>query len=251
MNDDAPIAWSETPHCALLVSGDQLPLLRDIVTSQPVALFLNDTSESALLEDAWKPWARRLRPLLKQRSGKLVICAPACIFPDPNNHAHIRASLAQQLQAVCDVAVTLDANAVFLPIEAALPIFASRIHHYVTLLHERVYAQQMELIIHAGAGSDATALREMLDAYVPAIQLCSHTIGEGTLYWANADDISTYAPVTLLGPFTDASNCRAAWQRWQDAQIAPSPEATTEDTPPPAQTAEDERHDDPPSASSA
>lgn len=251
MNDEAPIAWSETTRCALLVSGDQLPLLRDIVTSQPVDLFLNDTSESALLEDAWKPWARRLRPLLKQRSGKLVICAPASIFPDPNNHALIRASLAQQLQAVCDVAVTLEANAVFLPIEAALPIFATRIHHYVTLLHERVHAQQMELIIHAGAGSDASALREMLEVYVPAIQLCTHTPGEGTMYWANADNISAYAPVTLLGPFTDASECRVAWQRWQDTQITPSPETDTGDTQPPAQATEDERHDDPTSASSA
>lgn len=251
MNDDAPIARSETTRCALLVSGDQLPLLRDIVTAQPVDLFLYDTSESALLEDAWKPWARRLRPLLKQRSGKLVICAPACIFPDPNNHAHIRASLAQQLQAVCDVAVMLEANAVFLPIEAALPIFATRIHHYVTLLHERVHTQQMELIIHAGAGSDETALREMLEGYVPAIQLCSHTIGEGTMYWANADDTSAHTPVTLLGPFTDASDCRAAWQRWQDAQLAPSPETNTVDTPPPAQSAEDARHDDSTSASSA
>ncbi|MCE2849730.1 MAG: hypothetical protein LW717_00805 [Chloroflexaceae bacterium] len=229
MNEDSTNhAWSETARCALMVYGDQLALLRDLFATQPVDLFLYDTSESALIEDTWKPWARRIRPQLKQRTGKLVVCAPACIFPDQHNHPLIRASLAQQLQAICDVAVTLEADAIFLPIEAGIPIFRERINHYVTLLHERISAQQMQLIVHAGAGSDLQALSEMLAGYTPAIRLCDHDTAYGEFQWHITPTVSRRTTVTIMGPFNDANTCRAAWHAWDAAP--PEPAHTTDDS---------------------
>lgn len=223
MNDDSTNhAWSETTRCALMVYGDQLALLRDLFAAHPVDLFLYDTSVSALIEDTWKPWARRIRPQLKQRAGKLVICAPACIFPDQHNHPVIRASLAQQLQAICDVAVTLEADAIFLPIEAGVPVFAARINHYVALLHERISAQQMQLIVHAGAGSDIQALGDMLADYTPAIRLCAHDAPYGEFQWHTTPTISRHTTVTIMGPFEDANTCRTAWHAWDAAPPEPA-----------------------------
>ena len=226
MNDDSTTnAWSDTPRCALMVYGDQLALLRDVFVTQPVDLFLYDTSASALIEDTWKPWARRIRPQLKQRAGKLVVCAPSCIFPDQHNHALIRASLAQQLQAVCDIAVTLEADAIFLPIEAGVPVFTARINHYVALLHERVSALQMQLIVHAGTGSDIQSLSVMLAGYTPAIGLCDHDTAGGEFHWSITPTITRDTTVTIMGPFEDANTCRAAWQAWHQAPVVLDPDA--------------------------
>lgn len=198
---------------ALMVHGEQLLLLRDVFAANRVDVLLYDTSISALLEDEWKPWARRMRAHTKHISGNLFLCAPPCIFPDPQQHSTIRQSLATQIQAVCDAAVTLNAHGVFLPIEAATSVFASRIRHYLAPLHARMTAQSMQLIIHAGMGSEMQALRDMTSELDPPIQLSGSKDESGDYCWWQ--DTSDAAPVVpaILGPFAEVNHYRIALQQ--------------------------------------
>jgi hypothetical protein len=219
------------PRGALMVHGEQLLLLRDMFATQQVDVFLYDTSMSELLEDAWKPWARRMRPHTKHISGRLIVCAPACIFPDPHNHGTIRATLAQQIQAVCDVAITLDAYGIFLPIEAATTEFQERIVHYLAPLHERITAQAMQLIVHAGMGSNVGALRHMIEAFTPAIHLCNKNDDDDlqcTYQWWHDTPAIRHTPTPIMGPFAEVNTYRTTIQQWRTHHATPADTAPAE-----------------------
>jgi hypothetical protein len=127
MSDDADIIQSDTPdavpppHIGFVVSVEQLALLRDLLSAHPIAVVIDDCRNSALLDDQWKPWARRVRTQLKHVSGPIIVRAPSYSFPDPSNHPQIRDTIASQLQAVCDLAVMLAAQKIIIPIEAGIP----------------------------------------------------------------------------------------------------------------------------------
>lgn len=207
---------SETHPCALMLDGEQLILVRDLFAAHHVHVFLCDTNQSALLEDAWKPWARRMRPHTKHISGDLIICAPACIFPDPNNHPTIRASLATQLQSMCDIANTLEAKAVWLPLEAATADFAERITHYLAPLHARLAAQGVQLIVHIGKGSNTSAVTHMVADYDPAIHISSSDSTDDVAYhWMSAQATHVTHATPVFGPYPDAQTYRPAVRAWE------------------------------------
>lgn len=239
-NDATQSAQEPTP-CMFMVHGEQLMLLRDMFALDTIDVCLVDTSMTALIEDAWKPWARRLRPHTKHISGRLILCAPACIFPDPQNNSTIRNTLATQLQAICDIAVTLEAHAVLIPIEAGLACFAARITHYLTPLHQRVTDQGMSLIVHAGIGSDVDDLNAILANYEPAITLSTDEFASGTYHVIGAEAPTTVNPIPIMGPFDEVTRYRSALQTWQSLRSSVEIPATDDSTP----------HEDTPDAATA
>jgi hypothetical protein len=165
-NDTSPHSDdSSVPHVGFVVSVEQLALLRDLLSTQQISVVIDDCSNSTLLDDQWKPWARRIRTQLKQVSEPIIVRAPSYIFPEPHQHPKIRDTIASQLQAVCDLAVVLAAHKIIIPIEAGIPTLYRRICHYLEPLATRIHDQQMTLILETGIGttlSDISAIQQLL-----------------------------------------------------------------------------------------
>jgi hypothetical protein len=127
MNDDEAVTQSTAsddppaPLVGFVVSVEQLALLRDLLSAHPITVVIDDCRNSELLDDQWKPWARRVRTQLKNVSGPIIVRAPSYSFPDPQHHPKIRDTIAIQLQAVCDLAVVVGAQKIIIPIEAGIP----------------------------------------------------------------------------------------------------------------------------------
>jgi hypothetical protein len=206
---------------------EQLALLRDLLSTHPIAVVIDDCRNSALLDDQWKPWARRVRTQLKHVSGQIIVRAPSYSFPDPQNHPKIRDTIANQLQAVCDLAVVLAAHKIIIPIEAGIPALYTRICHYLEPLATRIHDQQMTLILETGIGTtraDIAALQQLLSIATE----CSITNDADEanndftdidyVYeknnWADNREVPTDIPSTctiLLGPSDATQQFRHYW----------------------------------------
>jgi hypothetical protein len=234
MSDDADIIQSDTPdavpppHIGFVVSVEQLALLRDLLSAHPIAVVIDDCRNSALLDDQWKPWARRVRTQLKHVSGQIVVRAPSYSFPDPQNHTKIRDTIADQLQAVCDLAVVLGAHKIIIPIEAGIPALYARICHYLEPLAIRVHDQQMTLVLETGIGttaSDLAAIQQLLT--IPCE--CAITTNDDDVAhdltdidyvyekntWADNREVPTDIPPTctmLIGPCDATQPFRRYWE---------------------------------------
>ena len=234
MSDDADIIQSDTPdavpppHIGFVVSVDQLALLRDLLSAHPIAVVIDDCRNSALLDDQWKPWARRVRTQLKHVSGPIIVRAPSYSFPDPSNHPQIRDTIASQLQAVCDLAVMLAAQKIIIPIEAGIPALYARICHYLEPLATRIHDQQMTLVLETGIGTtpaDIAALQQLLalateiclsaDHDIPHPDLCNIDYIYEKNDWADNREVPTDIPSTctmLIGPSDATQQFRRYWE---------------------------------------
>ncbi len=237
-DNDATQSEIQPTPCMFMMHGEQLLLLRDMFALDTIDVCLVDTRMTELIEDVWKPWARRLRPHTKHISGKLILCTPTYVFPDPQHHRTIRNTLATQLQAICDIAVTLEANAVLISIEAGLQCFAERITHYLTPLHQRVTDQGMSLIVHAGLGSDVHDLHAIIANYVPAITLCTDGLADGTYQFIGAETPTVCNPIPIMGPYDEVTRYRTILHTWQSLR------STSETTPTVDSTQSEDAPDD-------
>jgi len=220
--DDAP-----APLIGFVLSVEQLALLRDLLSVHPITVVIDDCRNSALLDDQWKPWARRVRTQLKHVSGQIIVRAPSYSFPDPQNHPKIRDTIADQLQAVCDMAVVLAAHKIIIPIEAGIPALYARICHYLEPLATRIHDQQMTLVLETGIGTtqaDIAALQQLLT--IPT-QCCVTNDGDEShnftdidyIYekndWADNREVPTDIPSTctiLIGPSDATQQFRRYWE---------------------------------------
>ena len=234
MNDDEAVTQSEAsddppaPLVGFVVSVEQLALLRDLLSAHPITVVIDDCRNSELLDDQWKPWARRVRTQLKHVSGPIIVRAPSYSFPDPLHHPKIRDTIASQLQAVCDLAVVLAAQKIIIPIEAGIPALYPRICHYLAPLASRIHDQQMTLILEMGIGttaSDLVAIQQLLD--IPSE--CAITTDDDDVVrdladidyvyekntWADSRELATDIPPTctiLIGPCDATQQFRRYWE---------------------------------------
>jgi hypothetical protein len=188
---------------------------------------IDDCRNSELLDDQWKPWARRVRTQLKHVSGPIIVRAPSYSFPDSQNHPKIRDTIASQLQAVCDLAIVLGAQKIIIPIEAGIPALYPRICHYLAPLASRIHDQQMTLILEMGIGttaSDLVAIQQLLDisceravtidddAVTHDLTNIDYVYEKKT--WADSRELATDIPPTctvLIGPNEESQQFRRYW----------------------------------------
>ncbi len=233
MSDDAEVTPVDTiddasaPLIGFMLSVEQLALLRDLLSAHPITVVIDDCSNSALLDDQWKPWARRVRTQLKHISGQIIVRAPSYSFPDPQNHPKIRETIASQLQAVCDLAVVLGAHKIIIPIEAGIPALYARICHYLAPLSTRIHDQQMTLILETGIGTTRTDIDALQQLLAIPTERCVTNDGDEShdftaidyIYeknnWADNREVPTNIPSTctvLIGPNEDSQQFRHYWE---------------------------------------
>lgn len=220
-----------TPLIGFVVSVEQLALLRDLLSAHPITVVIDDCHQSALLDDQWKPWARRVRTQLKHVSGQIIVHAPSYSFPDPHNHPKIRETITSQLQAICDLAIMLAAHKIIIPIEAGIPPLYSRICHYLEPLASRVHNQQMGLVLAMGIGTTATDLEALQRILTVPTTRCINIAKETTnceltavdyVYeqtnWADDHGVPSTVPPTctlLIGPHEATQPFRQYWEESQ------------------------------------
>lgn len=233
MNDNDAVTPSETtedppaPLVGFVVSVEQLALLRDLLSAHPITVVIDDCHNSELLDDQWKPWARRVRTQLKHVCGPIIVRAPSYCFPDPQYHPKIRDTIASQLQAVCDLAIVLGAHKIIIPIEAGIPTLYPRIMHYLTPLVTRIHDQQMTVILENGIGTtamDLVAIQQLLPIssecavireadVTPDLTDIDYVYEKNT--WADNHELATDIPPTctmLIGPCDATQQFRRYWE---------------------------------------
>ncbi|NBU63104.1 MAG: hypothetical protein EBS29_01140 [Chloroflexia bacterium] len=230
-SDASPPSDTTTlPRIGFVVSVEQLALLRDLLSTAPISVVIADSSDTTLLDDQWKPWARRVRTQLKQVCGPIIVRAPSYLFPDPHLQPKIRDTIANQLQALCDLAVVLAAHKIIVPIEAGIPALYPRICHYLTPLASRINDQQMTLVLETGIGTTATAIVAIQQLLALPTEVClsdgcddadtamtTHYYRFEKNNWADNREVATDTSPTctlLIGPTENTQLFRQYWDAW-------------------------------------
>ncbi|MFN9111738.1 MAG: hypothetical protein ACK5XN_16870, partial [Bacteroidota bacterium] len=200
MSDASP------PSIGIVVTAEQIPLLRDVIVAQQLDVYISDTQNTLLLDDQWKPWIRRIRPQRAHCTAAVWLMAPCYSWPDQHSHPRIRTIIAEQLQSCIQMAVVLGATGLVLPIEHVQQAFRERILYYLNLIIDQLDVHNLTLMLEV---SDAIDIAEMT-LFVKdlphqyALMIASHrTIqiddnGSNTTYYAhitsvekeNATDVS-------------------------------------------------------------
>lgn len=141
MTDAAP------QSIGIVVTAEQIPLLRDIIVAQQLDVYLSDTQNTLLLDDQWKPWIRRVRPQRAHCVAAVWLIAPCYSWPDQHSHPRIRTIIAEQLQSCIQMAVMLGATGLVLPIEHMQPAFHARILYYLNLINDQLVTHNLTLML--------------------------------------------------------------------------------------------------------
>lgn len=131
----------------IIVTAEQIPLLRDIIVAQRLDVYISDTQNTLLLDDQWKPWIRRVKPQRAHCNAAVWLIAPSYSWPDQHSHPRIRQIIAEQLQSCIQMAVMLGATGLVLPIENAQPVFYDRLNHYLALIDNQLTAHNLTLML--------------------------------------------------------------------------------------------------------
>lgn len=148
-----------SPTIGIVVTAEQIPLLRDIIVAQRLDVFISDTQNTLLLDDQWKPWIRRVKPQRAHCTEGVWLIAPCYSWPDHHSHPRIRDIIATQLQSCIHMAVMLGATGLVLPIEHAQPSFHNRLIYYLTLIDDQLTSHDLSLML---AVSDSTNVDEIV-----------------------------------------------------------------------------------------
>lgn len=129
----------------IIVTAEQIPLLRDIIVAQHLDVYISDTQNTLLLDDQWKPWIRRVKPQRTHCTAAVWLMAPNYSWPDYQSHPRIRDIIATQLQSCIHMAVMLGATGLVLPIEHAQPAFIERLTYYLNLIDDQLTVHELSL----------------------------------------------------------------------------------------------------------
>lgn len=186
------------------LSSDQLPLLIDRLSAEPIAICLTDTQHTAIVDTPWKTWARTSKTFLRRCQGDLYVLAPTYAFPDTSQHERIRAIIAEQLQNVVAAAIALEARGVILPIEQLPESLVDRYHHYVDVVWQSAKTHNLQLCLKAEESCSEAALHTLtatLADYAssahPQMRFTAFTSDEiedctePTIFWLAADEDAT------------------------------------------------------------
>jgi len=157
---------SDTPSTlGIVVTAEQIPLLRDIIVTHNLDVYISDTQDTVLLDDQWKPWIRRVRPQRTHCTGAVWLFAPCYSWPDQHSHPRIRTIIAEQLQSCIQMAVMLGATGLVLPLEYVHSAFIERLTYYLNLIDDQLKAQNLTLMLEIPASvalHDVSTLCEQL-----------------------------------------------------------------------------------------
>lgn len=163
----------------VIVTAEQIPLLRDVIVSHHLSVYISDTQNTQLLDDQWKPWVRRIRPQRAHCPADVWLLAPSYSWPDQQHHPRIRQIIAEQLQTCIQIAIMLNATGIVLPIEQASPVFYTRIAYYLTLIHEQLTPHALSLMLAVeptAALQDVNELIIQMDITCPLLVTSSPNI---------------------------------------------------------------------------
>lgn len=149
----------------ITVAAEQIPLLRDVIVAQSLNVFINDTQNTDLLDDQWKPWVRRVKPQVAHCTADVWIWAPCYAWPDQDSHQRIRSIIAQQLQTCLQIAVMIGAKGIVLPLEHAAPPFQSRISYYVDLFHAQLAQNNLTLMLSIESSADTADVYQLIEQH--------------------------------------------------------------------------------------
>ncbi|MFZ9857987.1 MAG: hypothetical protein ACO3F2_06600 [Roseiflexaceae bacterium] len=163
---------SDTPSTlGIVVTAEQIPLLRDIIVAYNLHVYISDTQDTVLLDGQWKPWIRRVRPQRTHCTGEVWLLAPCYSWPDQQSHPRIRTIIAEQLQSCIQMAVMLGATGLVLPIEHAQSAFIERLTYYLNLIDDQLKAHNLALMLAIPASA-------MLQ---DVAMLCTHLLTQHSL----------------------------------------------------------------------
>lgn len=165
-----------TPAIGIIVTAEQIPLLRDIIVAQHLDVYISDTQNTLLLDDQWKPWIRRVKPQRAHCAAAVWLIAPNYSWPDHHSHPRIRDIIATQLQSCIHMAVMLGATGLVLPLEHAQLPFHERLTYYLNLIDDQLTAHDLRLML---AVSDSANVDDIM-------QFCQQLAKSYPLLMANA-----------------------------------------------------------------
>ena len=180
------------PSIGIIVTAEQIPLLRDIIVAHNLDVYISDTQDTVLLDDQWKPWIRRVRPQRTHCTGAVWLMAPCYSWPDQHSHPRIRTIIAEQLQSCIHMAVMLGATGLVLPIEQTQPAFRARISYYLSLINDQLSAHNLTLMIEIADTVDLDDLVQLtheLSHQYPLLiashrDMNAHVINSNTICYA-------------------------------------------------------------------
>lgn len=176
------------PSIGIIVTAEQIPLLRDIIVAQHLDVYISDTQNTLLLDDQWKPWIRRVKPQRAHCTARVWLMAPCYSWPDYHSHPRIRQIIAEQIQSCIHMAVMLGATGLVLPIEQAQPAFYERLTYYLNLIDDQLKAHDLSLMLavrHSANVNEIVQLCQQLSQTYPLLIVNTHT----------HEQITTDAPV--------------------------------------------------------
>lgn len=193
----------EIPSIGIIVTAEQIPLLRDVIVAHHLDVFICDTQDTQLLDDQWKPWLRRVRPQRTHCTGQVWLIVPTYAWPKPDSHARIRQIIAEQLNTCIQMAVILNATGIVIPIEHAHIAFHERIHHYLAVVHTQLVTHSLKLMLMVETSSHVAEVHTLVTTY--ALECTLLLPSDDRL---EADSVTDYsAPNTIIVNISDDETC--------------------------------------------
>lgn len=243
-----------TTSIGIVVTAEQIPLLRDIIVAQQLDVYISDTQDTLLLDDQWKPWIRRVRPQRAHCQAAVWLIAPCYSWPNQDSHPRIRQIIAEQLQSCIQMAVLLGATGLVLPLEHAHPAFYVRLTYYLNLINDQLNANNLSLKIGVTTDSDANGVMQFLEQSTDTYPLFAaldgdhierHNFMNTTYYWQiNADEQTDTPLPTWTTHYVVSANDNVSLIRkkvlWICEQVASQQQSI--ELPPPDTTSDAESH---------
>lgn len=148
----------------IIVTAEQIPILRDVIATHHLDVFIRDTQDAQLLDEQWKPWVRRVRPQLLHCPANIWLYTPSYAWPDNQSQHRIRSIIAEQIQQCIQMAKLLGATGLVVPLEHAYSAFHDRIAYYLLAIETQLHANDLQLMLHAAP----------IVSVVEVNQLCTH-----------------------------------------------------------------------------
>ena len=201
----------EIPSIGIIVTAEQIPLLRDVIVTHHLDVFICDTQDTQLLDDHWKPWLRRVRPQRTHCTGEVWLIVPTYAWPRPDSHARIRQIIAEQLHTCIQMAVILNATGIVIPIEHAQADFHERIHHYLTVVHSQLTMHSLKLMLLIESPAHVAEVQTFITTYALECTLLlpsdhhidadttDNSVGHKTLIAITSDDQAYIVPELTKG----------------------------------------------------
>jgi hypothetical protein len=142
----------------IIVTVEQIPILRDIIVAHNLDVFIRDTQDTQLLDEQWKPWVRRVRPQLLHCPANIWLYTPSYAWPELQSHHRIRTIIAEQLQQCIQMAKLLGTTGLVIPLEHVYSPLHDRIAYYLHTIETQLRANDLQMMVHA---ADAVTFDEI------------------------------------------------------------------------------------------